>query len=111
MGRGFFQSMVTQGQGTSSGLRVPIRRETLARPPRAPRGRGYRSSVIRRSQQFASSADTSSGRDSGGGDYVSSGDHSERDRKSTRLNSSHVAISYAVFCLKKKKKMSISYPA
>src|SRR5439155_10069793 len=29
-----------------------------------------------------------------------------RDRKSTRLNSSHVAISYAVFCLKKKKKKS-----
>src|SRR5436309_3980505 len=28
----------------------------------------------------------------------------ERDRKSTRLNSSHVKISYAVFCLKKKKK-------
>src|SRR5690625_5539804 len=28
------------------------------------------------------------------------------DRKSTRLNSSHVAISYAVFCLKKKKKSS-----
>src|SRR5439155_6020854 len=27
----------------------------------------------------------------------------DRDRKSTRLNSSHVAISYAVFCLKKKK--------
>src|SRR5699024_11704224 len=27
-----------------------------------------------------------------------------RDRKSTRLNSSHVSISYAVFCLKKKKK-------
>src|SRR5437868_15369929 len=26
------------------------------------------------------------------------------DRKSTRLNSSHVSISYAVFCLKKKKK-------
>ena len=26
------------------------------------------------------------------------------DRKSTRLNSSHVVISYAVFCLKKKKK-------
>src|SRR5258708_10029795 len=29
---------------------------------------------------------------------------SERDRKSTRLNSSHQIISYAVFCLKKKKK-------
>src|SRR2546430_12387455 len=29
-----------------------------------------------------------------------------RDRKSTRLNSSHSQISYAVFCLKKKKKMT-----
>src|SRR5690554_7155761 len=29
---------------------------------------------------------------------------SDQDRKSTRLNSSHVRISYAVFCLKKKKK-------
>src|SRR6266699_5596873 len=32
-----------------------------------------------------------------------------KDRKSTRLNSSHVRISYAVFCLKKKKKPSSSY--
>src|SRR5690625_7299473 len=32
-----------------------------------------------------------------------SGQAYSRDRKSTRLNSSHVAISYAVFCLKKKK--------
>src|SRR5439155_8378592 len=31
-------------------------------------------------------------------------DEQAQDRKSTRLNSSHVAISYAVFCLKKKKK-------
>src|SRR3989442_11194199 len=31
----------------------------------------------------------------------------DRDRKSTRLNSSHVRISYAVFCLKKKKKKSV----
>src|SRR5437899_5499359 len=30
------------------------------------------------------------------------------DRKSTRLNSSHLGISYAVFCLKKKIKMAIS---
>src|SRR5437868_9986937 len=29
-------------------------------------------------------------------------DHRQQDRKSTRLNSSHVSISYAVFCLKKK---------
>src|SRR5204863_5800083 len=32
-----------------------------------------------------------------------------RDRKSTRLNSSHVEISYAVFCLKKKKNMNKSF--
>src|SRR3989454_7649118 len=31
--------------------------------------------------------------------------HGLRDRKSTRLNSSHLVISYAVFCLKKKKKL------
>src|SRR5437667_2509180 len=31
--------------------------------------------------------------------------HLARDRKSTRLNSSHITISYAVFCLKKKKIM------
>src|SRR5207249_9046130 len=39
-------------------------------------------------------------------DHLRSGDEGERhrqDRKSTRLNSSHVSISYAVFCLKKKK--------
>src|SRR2546430_3405393 len=32
------------------------------------------------------------------------------DRKSTRLNSSHSQISYAVFCLKKKKKVSVGRP-
>src|SRR3712207_7102398 len=35
------------------------------------------------------------------------GDHLLPDRKSTRLNSSHANISYAVFCLKKKKITSI----
>src|SRR6266480_3356250 len=35
---------------------------------------------------------------------TSQGRHRPRDRKSTRLNSSHMSISYAVFCLKKKKK-------
>src|SRR2546426_3157826 len=50
-----------------------------------------------------------------GGDIHAAGDRDERphrrdvdhvagDRKSTRLNSSHLVISYAVFCLKKKKK-------
>src|SRR5689334_23503557 len=33
------------------------------------------------------------------------------DRKSTRLNSSHSSISYAVFCLKKKKKKKYCRPA
>src|SRR5437667_2715125 len=32
------------------------------------------------------------------------GEEGSPDRKSTRLNSSHITISYAVFCLKKKKK-------
>src|SRR5207249_9691987 len=35
--------------------------------------------------------------------YFETADPSTGDRKSTRLNSSHVSISYAVFCLKKKK--------
>src|SRR3712207_8485240 len=41
----------------------------------------------------------------GGGVSMALGEYvSVRDRKSTRLNSSHANISYAVFCLKKKKK-------
>src|SRR5438132_7878756 len=66
--------------------------------------------------------------DDGGlfGDFIAAGDHAAeeqiffrgkaqnharllvlRDRKSTRLNSSHTVISYAVFCLKKKKKYQL----
>src|SRR5690625_6231051 len=37
--------------------------------------------------------------------YMSDKYKTVKDRKSTRLNSSHVAISYAVFCLKKKNKI------
>src|SRR3712207_7993305 len=36
-------------------------------------------------------------------------EHYHRDRKSTRLNSSHANISYAVFCLKKKTIINRSY--
>src|SRR5690625_5662618 len=36
------------------------------------------------------------------------GKKSGQDRKSTRLNSSHVAISYAVFCLKKKNRTALA---
>src|SRR3712207_6960832 len=43
-------------------------------------------------------------RDDGGGDRPRrGGQRAGQDRKSTRLNSSHANISYAVFCLKKKK--------
>src|SRR5215204_1353656 len=38
---------------------------------------------------------------------TSSATRSERDRKSTRRNSSHTVISYAVFCLKKKKARNV----
>src|SRR5256885_12909238 len=45
------------------------------------------------------------------GRHWKSGHHSNRsDRKSTRLNSSHLVISYAVFCLKKKKKNKYNIP-
>src|SRR2546426_1336963 len=38
-------------------------------------------------------------------------EHAGADRESTRLNSSHLVISYAVFCLKKKKKGKFTMPA
>src|SRR5207248_11739117 len=45
------------------------------------------------------------------GAWGGSGRHPDGDRKSTRLNSSHRTISYAVFCLKKKKtKITTSQP-
>src|SRR5437762_10169384 len=46
------------------------------------------------------------GHHSGGGDRLNDGQPHNGDRKSTRLNSSHRCISYAVFCLKKKKHKS-----
>src|SRR5690349_22558083 len=55
-----------------------------ARPPRHARAVGLR-------------------QDDGGGRARAVARRGPRDRKSTRLNSSHVEISYAVFCLKKKK--------
>src|SRR5687768_18160778 len=41
--------------------------------------------------------------------FTSPSVHVDSDRKSTRLNSSHGYISYAVFCLKKKKKQKAVY--
>src|SRR5437899_5051147 len=68
----------------------------IRRPPRStlfPYTTLFRSSVVRPCLAWPRSAVSTSGVDS---DVVA-------DRKSTRLNSSHLGISYAVFCLKKKK--------
>src|SRR3712207_7469655 len=43
-------------------------------------------------------------------DYSATPEDGARDRKSTRLNSSHANISYAVFCLKKKNTLSYTFP-
>src|SRR5256885_7337112 len=57
---------------------------------------------------------TSSARDAPGHDLAPSpvardARGASQDRKSTRLNSSHLVISYAVFCLKKKKKKTTQH--
>src|SRR2546426_8271734 len=41
-------------------------------------------------------------------DSAACGGNPDRDRKSTRLNSSHLVISYAVFCFKKKKNQLVN---
>src|SRR5439155_13238744 len=74
------------------------------RPPhRRARARGR--DRPRHPRRLAHAARASGGHARRAGDQLAA--RSERlrrtDRKSTRLNSSHVAISYAVFCLKKKK--------
>src|SRR5438034_8870176 len=79
-----------------AGVRVPHYEPELSpvrsRLPVSGRGRclgpGNQTELLEGRAQFASCSRCSSG----------------RDRKSTRLNSSHTVISYAVFCLKKKKK-------
>src|SRR5690606_41445091 len=58
-------------------------------------GRPDLEETVRRLQAFA---------EAGADCLYAPGIRSEQDRKSTRLNSSHVKISYAVFCLKKKNK-------
>src|SRR5438034_7910836 len=73
------RSAVTDPRGRGRGGRRP-------RAERAPVGRGRRARAGDGTRPPPSSAATT------------------RDRKSTRLNSSHTVNSYAVFCLKKKKK-------
>src|SRR2546426_4009600 len=78
---------------------------TLFRSRLTPRRRRHRRARDRR-VRWAGSHDLSrcvGGRDAAGLPDAAT-DRDGRDRKSTRLNSSHLVISYAVFCLKKKKK-------
>src|SRR5438874_9802358 len=75
----------------------------LRRPPRStlfPYTTLFRSRAVVRSR-------TAGGVPSSCGQKPASVIVSVRDRKSTRLNSSHVEISYAVFCLKKKIKVGM----
>src|SRR3989454_1694145 len=76
----------------------------IRRPPRStlfPYTTLFRSALINR--YFSQSTRRTSVESSTGTPARASASR-RRDRKSTRLNSSHLVISYAVFCLKKKKK-------
>src|SRR5256885_8671456 len=70
-------------------LRVPV-----LQPDAGAQRRGQRRTAAAADQAFRCAAPQECRRSAAG------------DRKSTRLNSSHLVISYAVFCLKKKKKTS-----
>src|SRR5438874_8858206 len=74
---------------------------------RPPRSTLFPYTTLFRSVEAASRPTSSSGRNDGNSCPRGS---RRRDRKSTRLNSSHVEISYAVFCLKKKKNKSKHSP-
>src|SRR5689334_24298940 len=82
----------------------------IRRPPRStlfPYTTLFRSHAVRRQREIFGEDDASSRKNHDrtadvGAEHPRSG--RDLDRKSTRLNSSHSSISYAVFCLKKKKK-------
>src|SRR5439155_20008501 len=69
--------------------------------PQTLRGEGHGEVEQRPDQSRLQSCEVAQGRNLQPGAVDRRSKHA-RDRKSTRLNSSHVAISYAVFCLKKK---------
>src|SRR5438128_10057807 len=78
----------------------PRRSSDLERPPVEARGALPRQVLRREGRGGGGAGRAGSPR---GGRTASSTTFSTKDRKSTRLNSSHGSISYAVFCLKKKK--------
>src|SRR5256885_12241015 len=80
----------------------------IRRPPRStlfPYTTLFRSDALHgRYAAFAQAGHGVNGGEGEGGKQFLHGELRSVDRKSTRLNSSHLVISYAVFCLKKKKK-------
>src|SRR5256885_10974906 len=79
---------------------------------RSPARRPARGPAVRAGGRLAARRGRVPGRLSGGlGAFDDGGAaaRSDGDRKSTRLNSSHLLISYAVFCLKKKKSMKLIF--
>src|SRR2546430_13564624 len=83
----------------------------IRRPPRStlfPYTTLFRS--VEGRQQRESDAGVACRRDQASGELAGVRER-HTDRKSTRLNSSHSQISYAVFCLKKKKNTSTSLPS
>src|SRR3712207_8937681 len=73
---------------------------------RSPAGRGHPATATA-GGRAAGAGRRAGGRGRHGPRRRNGGGEGRSDRKSTRLNSSHANISYAVFCLKKKKKISI----
>src|SRR5262245_36819529 len=84
-------------RAVATGLGLPFHLERVAVPVPSPRGAAWEGveAEARRVRHAALVARAAAL----GADRIATG-----DRKSTRLNSSHLGISYAVFCLKKKKK-------
>src|SRR3989449_6631837 len=105
------EDRVEQGEAGDVGEGEPggagARRLAGARPGEDPRGNGdHRVDAGRQTRDESGAEQGHEGDERTMGQRVGEPVHHalQRDRKSTRLNSSHGYISYAVFCLKKKKK-------
>src|SRR3712207_6872738 len=82
---------------------------TLFRSDDRPRPRAARGGARRLGRLLACAHELAPDRGGGEGMTAAPTAVPPEDRKSTRLNSSHANISYAVFCLKKKKNICMAY--